>query len=306
MKYFSALLLFGTLTLTSCNFAKNGGTAAEGDSILDSTQVAASVADTVVPDLEAVKVFKPRIQKINKEIYYKASTKQKIYTTAHFDLQWPAEAEGYDITPLQSAINEWLFTDGSTNINAIIRRAGLEWFKNCGGDEVKWTEVAKREKSDDDGDSSGDEIHFWGEPEYSVKLTFDGVDNDRHIAQFTLVFYGYNGGGTAAGILAADKELYYLYDEQRVMTVDDIADAKGQRALLRKLNNNPINIDRYDCLNGEEIKELPDNFRIEKGVIYFIFPKYLIACGADGNVMLGVRLSSISDNLTNLGRTYLK
>lgn len=301
----SSLVFFGVVALASCNFLGRGEQSSSGDSISGSDEAASLVADSIFPDLEAVKVFKPRIQKINNDIHYKASTRQKIYSTAHYELQWPVDAPGYDISSLQRAICEWLFSEKSTNINAVMKKAGLQWFKDAGGGEVTWTEVETREKSDDNSDSNSEEIFFWGEPEYSAKCEFKGVDEDRHIAAFLLYFYGYNGGGTGAGILSVGKTIYYLYDEQRVMTIDDIISPQGKKVIVRKLNNRPVGIENYNCMNGTAISELPDNFFVEKGILYFTFPKYELACGADGNVTLGVRLSSIKNYLTEMGQSYL-
>lgn len=305
MKLFPSISFLGILTLFACNSVVNDNKTAADSLATNNDSVAAHVADTIAPDIEPVSLFKPLIKKIKKEYYYKASSKREVYTTAKYYIEWPTEAPGYDILPLQNILIETLFDDKYPNINTAMQKAGLSWFNTCGGD-ITWTEVKERGKTEDGEPSPDDDMYFWGEPEYNAEIHYKGVDNDHHFAVFDLDMYGYNGGGTGAGVITYNRTVYYLYNEQRLMTIDDIVDAKGKNVIIRKLNNHPIGIENYSCMNGTPISALSPVFHINKGIIYFTYPKYELACGADGPVTLGVRLSSIKDHLTEYGSTFLQ
>lgn len=300
MNSFYGISIAALLSLTAC--AHNNANDKPAAIVGDSAEVDAVIPSSE-PEIEAVNVFKPKIQKINKELYYKASCKQVVYATAKYDFDWPVEAPGFDIAPLQRDLIALLGGRQGTGIQSLINTCGYDFFCGCGGDELTWTKVETRGETLEPAEE-GDRF-FWGEPEHKMDIEFLGVDAERHLARFAVSLYAYTGSGVGAGILYFNQIAYYLYDEQRMMTVFDVVTPQAKKSLLRRLNSSPINIDDYGCLNGTPIEELPDNFFIEKGVIYFTFPKYEIACGADGNVTLGVRLSSLKEYLTPLGETFL-
>ena len=66
----------------------------------------------------------------------------------------------------------------------------------------------------------------------------------------------------------------------------------------------------YSCLWGEDdnmgICDLPENFLFRNGSIFFVFPKYEAACGADGTVCLGVKLSEVKRYLTPYGEQLVR
>lgn len=138
---------------------------------------------------------------------------------------------------------------------------------------------------------------------YTVKL--DSYQEEAGLIEYS-IYVDYNSGmliGPAYGNVFS----HIIFDTkaEKLVRFNDVFVPDARAFLIGKLRRDPVMMEKYECLWGEDddmgISDLPENFLFKNGCIFFVFPKYEAACGSDGSVCLGVKLSEVKRYLTSYG-----
>lgn len=238
-----------------------------------------------------------------KTVYYKATkTRVGVYGFLNFDIKWPESANGYDIAKLQRALSE----SSETSMNGFINT-----FENRNFDPIRWKKVdsAKRVVEADDFESVWDTLFNDGydvtgpfPPEVSITIYRNNKSAIPGTVVYHRIYHDYRGCGSGACDTYTEDDIIFDYKNNRVVTFDDLFLSNSKSSILKALTNHPIK--KIEFLMDEP-KRVPTRFYIENDVCYFVYDKYEIGCGADGDVPLGLRLSELKQYMTDYGKTLL-
>lgn len=181
------------------------------------------------------------------------------------DIEWPLSLTGVDdIRKIQRIIIQQAFFDENDND-----------IKNC---------VENYFKEGQEGKSLGE-----GETAGEVVVKFQQRFNSLYI--FKVHIYADLGGGTGASIVYQDKYIYFDNNTERSLSINDMfTDLPRTLALV----NEHISLDEY----VKKTEELPNNFIISASGITFIFPKYSIGYGAQGEVEIALNYDELESVLS--------
>lgn len=133
-----------------------------------------------------------------------------------------------------------------------------------------------------------------GNQDYKVKLTAEPFINNSIL--YTIHKYAYTGSGTGAGESSMTTQFIIPREPQAwtggpFITRDNIFKPGTKRQLLSVLNEQIAimrNIGEASCLNEGTTEEIPDMIQFSEYDISLVYPKYVIACGAAGNVAVSL------------------
>jgi Protein of unknown function (DUF3298). len=180
------------------------------------------------------------------------------------DIEWPLSLIGVnDINKVQRAIIKRVFQEDSNNIQACIE---------------------KHFKEMQEAPSLGP---YGTEGELTIK--FQQRLNDLYIFKVYMYFDG--GGGTGASVFRGESYIYFDNNIGNILNINNII-ADYAKTLI--IVNKHISLDEY----AHKAEELPDNFILSASGITFIFPKYSIGYGYQGEVEIALTYDELNDILS--------
>lgn len=264
-------------------------------------QAIAAEADTLV-EAEAAGL---QIDTIRKSCFYKASIDRPLYGELSCYVEWPLSLEGADLSELQRALLRKTFGEKEAgDIHVVIEKKFQEYDPT---QETRWVRIDKIPKRTEEGfgeDMPNDEYPFEDSyTRYTVKL--DSYQEEAGLIEYS-IYVEYNTG-MLMGPSYGDIHNHIIFDtkSEKLVRFNDVFVPDARAFLIGKLRRDPVMMEKYECLWGEDddmgISDLPENFMFKNGCIFFVFPKYEAACGSDGSVCLGVKLSEVKRYLTSYG-----
>ena len=181
------------------------------------------------------------------------------------DIEWPLSLTGIDdISKIQQVIIEQAFNNDSNNLQSCIEN----FFKE--GEEEKSLGEDKREGK--------------------IVVKFQQRLNDLYI--FKIHIYANLGGGTGSSIIYRDNYIYFSNNIGKLSINDMFTDYSKTLFLV----NEHISLDEYAC----KAEELPDNIILSASGITFIFPKYSIGYGYQGEVKIALTYDELNNVLSEV------
>ncbi len=133
-----------------------------------------------------------------------------------------------------------------------------------------------------------------GESETSGEISLRFVGCNGKICSFLYYIYHDSGSGTGAGVISSTRLLIYSEFLKRCLTINDLF---NDEIKALDIINSHISLNEYMC----KADFLPDNFYFSDNNIVFVFPKYSIGYGYQGDVSISVSIdefrSILSDKL---------
>ena len=181
------------------------------------------------------------------------------------EIEWPVSLIGMnDISEIQLAIIQKTFGRYSHDINSCVENFFTEEKENT---------------------SLGE-----GETEGKITVKFQQRLNNLFI--FKIQTYADLGGGTGLSVVYKDEYLYFDRDTNQSLKINALfTDYSKVLALV----NEHISLEEY----ASKADELPDNFIISSSGITFIFPKYSIGYGYQGEVEIALTYEELNNVLSN-------
>lgn len=179
------------------------------------------------------------------------------------DIEYPLSLKGMDdVSELQLVLNDIAFSNNNKDIHACVEK----YFKN------------------------GEETRALGIPtagEISIRYK-QRLDN---LFLFEVYIYADGGGGTGASIMSRTEYVYFNALTNRPLRISDmITDYSGALSIV----NGHISLNEY----ANKAEGLPDNFELSATGITFIFPKYSIGYGYQGDVSIAVTYNELDGMLS--------
>lgn len=125
-----------------------------------------------------------------------------------------------------------------------------------------------------------------GKSETSGEISIKFVGCNGKICSFLYYLYHDSGSGTGASVISSTRILIYSKFLKRCLTINDLFN--DERKALEIVNNH-ISLDKYI----DKADFLPDNFYFSNNNIVFVFPKYSIGSGAQGEVSISVSMNEL-------------
>jgi len=183
--------------------------------------------------------------------------------TYKVDVEWPLSLTGItDISKIQKILIKHAFNEN--DINTCVENYFRKW-KNT--------------------EPLGD---YGTESEITVK--FQQCLNDLYI--FKIHIYADYGGGTGASTFCHDEYIYFDKNTESELSIDGIF---IDNSTTLSIVNSHISLDEY----AGKAEKLPDNIIISASGIIFIFPKYSIGYGYQGEVEISVGYDELNNVLSN-------
>lgn len=181
------------------------------------------------------------------------------------DIEFPVSLAGMkDVSGIQLAIAQKAFDCNSNDINSCVEK----YFKE------------------------GAESVSLGEGETAGKVTVKFQQRLNNLYVFKINTYADLGGGTGLSVIYRDEYIYFDKDMDRSLVINDLFNDYSQTL---SLVNEHISLDEY----ASKAKELPENFIISSSGITFIFPKYSIGYGAQGEVEIALTYEELNNVLSD-------
>lgn len=291
------LIIMGLIVwISACKRKTNDLSALEAQDIVAKADTQAKAADAPAG---------LKIDTIQKNCFFKASISRPLYGELSCYAEWPVSLEGTDLSVLQRELLRKTFGEKEAgDIHVVIEKKFQEYDPT---QETRWGRIDKIPKRTEEGfgeDMPNDEYPFEDSyTRYTVKL--DSYQEEAGLIEYS-IYVDYNSGmliGPAYGNVFS----HIIFDTrtEKLVRFNDIFVPDARAFLIGKLRRDPVMMEKYECLWGEDddmgISDLPENFLFKNGCIFFVFPKYEAACGSDGSVCLGVKLSEVKRYLTSYG-----
>lgn len=181
------------------------------------------------------------------------------------DIEWPVALVGMtNVSAIQSTIVQKAFGYNSNDINSCVER----YFKE-----------GEKKVSIDEFETAG-----------KVTVKFQQKLNNLYV--FKVQIYADLGGGTGLSIIYKNEYIYFDKDINRSLGINDLFNDYSQTL---SLVNEHISLDEYAC----KAKELSENFIISSSGITFIFPKYSIGYGYQGEVEIALTYEELNNVLSD-------
>lgn len=181
------------------------------------------------------------------------------------DIEFPVSLAGMkDVSGIQLAIAQKAFDCNSNDINSCVEK----YFKE------------------------GAESVSLGEGETAGKVTVKFQQRLNNLYVFKINTYADLGGGTGLSVIYRDEYIYFDKDMDRSLVINDLFNDYSQTL---SLVNEHISLDEY----ASKAKELPENFIISSSGITFIFPKYSIGYGCQGEVEIALTYEELNNVLSD-------
>lgn len=181
------------------------------------------------------------------------------------DIEFPVSLAGMkDVSGIQLAIAQKAFDCNSNDINSCVKK----YFKE------------------------GAESVSLGEGETAGKVTVKFQQRLNSLYVFKISTYADLGGGTGLSVIYRDEYIYFDKNMNRSLVINDLFNDYSQTL---SLVNEHISLDEY----ASKAKELPENFIISSSGITFIFPKYSIGYGAQGEVEIALTYEELNNVLSD-------
>ncbi len=181
------------------------------------------------------------------------------------DIEFPVSLAGMkDVSGIQLAIAQKAFDCNSNDINSCVEK----YFKE------------------------GAESVSLGEGETAGKVTVKFQQRLNNLYVFKINTYADLGGGTGLSVIYRDEYIYFDKDMDRSLVINDLFNDYSQTL---SLVNEHISLDEY----ASKAKELPENFIISSSGITFIFPKYSIGYGYQGEVEIALTYEELNNVLSD-------
>ena len=232
------------------------------------------------------------VKVIETKAYYKANIERPLYSTCTLLYCDVTRVANYDLTDFRRALCQefglkTLFTDPS---NAATWNT---WFLDSYSDD--FTQVPKAGETVDYDTwykkHSGSDDYECGAPYENVSLTYCGYYSSLAIIDMEYSIYVTSSNCLSAGNSYSSRHVYFDFKNSRVLTLNDILRPGWKAALTKAVRERAES--STDCLMVDVNNiELSDNWVVYPGALTFVYPKYAIACGADGNVEIEVPLSA--------------
>ena len=228
--------------------------------------------------------------------FFKADSSRPLYAEQSWDITWPTSGNNCDVTSLQRYLLRTIFE--TNNFSSYVNN--LQSVFSLLNDEDKWIKVNRKGESNTGLEELLPNDTFpLDEPFYRVSLKELDLDSNGKVT-YCFIENVYLGSGTGASY--SYTESYFTYDIKngRVITFGDVFRNGAERTIVNLLKTRSINVDDYNCVDVSSIENIhKDKFYIDYSheIAYFIFDKYEISCGADGEVKLGLKLSDLNNVL---------
>lgn len=181
------------------------------------------------------------------------------------DIEFPVSLAGMkDVSGIQLAIAQKAFDCNSNDINSCVKK----YFKE------------------------GAESVSLGEGETAGKVTVKFQQRLNSLYVFKISTYADLGGGTGLSVIYRDEYIYFDKNMNRSLVINDLFNDYSQTL---SLVNEHISLDEY----ASKAKELPKNFIISSSGITFIFPKYSIGYGYQGEVEISLTYEELNNVLSD-------
>ena len=228
--------------------------------------------------------------------FFKADTSRPLYAEQSWDITWPTSGNNCDVTSLQKYLLRTILKTNSFGSYVNNLQSVFSLLKN----EKKWIKVNRKGESKTGLEELlPNDIFPIDEPFYSISLKELDIDSNGRVT-YCFVENLYLGNGTGSGYSYIERYLTYDLKNEKVVTFDDVFRNGAERTIVNLLKTRSINVDDYNCVDVSSIENIhKDKFYIDYSheIAYFIFEKYEISCGADGDVKLGLRLSDLNSVL---------
>lgn len=181
------------------------------------------------------------------------------------DIEWPISLIGMkDVSGIQLAIAQKAFNSNIYDIHSCVEK----YFKE------------------------GNESASLGECETAGKVTVKFQQRLNNLYVFKIQIYADLGGGTGLSLIYRDEYVYFDKEMNRALEISDLFNDYSQTLFLV---NNHISLDEY----ASKATELPENFIISSSGITFIFPKYSIGYGYQGEVEISLTYEELDNVLSD-------
>ena len=181
------------------------------------------------------------------------------------DIEFPVSLAGMEnVSGIQLAIAQKAFNCNSNDINSCVEK----YFK-------------------EEAESSSLGV---GETAGKVTVKFQQRLNSLYV--FKINTYADLGGGTGLSVIYRDEYIYFDKDLNRSLVIDDLFTDYSQTL---SLINEHISLDEY----ANKAEKLPENFIISSSGITFIFPKYSIGYGFQGEVEIALTYEELNNVLSS-------
>lgn len=131
-----------------------------------------------------------------------------------------------------------------------------------------------------------------GESETSGNISLKFVGCNGEICSFLYYIYHDLGSGTGAGVISTTRLLIYSEFLKRCLTINDLF---SDEIKALEIVNSHISLDEYHS----KADFLPDNFYFYDNNIVFVFPKYSIGYGYQGDVSISVSIDEFRPILSD-------
>lgn len=140
---------------------------------------------------------------------------------------------------------------------------------------------------------------FLGEGEREGEIKVQYLGNNQLLYIFYIYDYSDLGGGTGLSVLLSEEFIFYAKKLNRVLTIDDIF-SDTQKAL--DIVNSHISLDEY----SNKADKLPNNFYFSNNDVVFVFPKYSIGYGYQGDVKIAINVNEFNGLYSETFKSALK
>ncbi len=180
------------------------------------------------------------------------------------DIEYPISLKGLDdVSELQLALNDIAFSNNNKDIHACVEK----YFKD------------------------GEEALALGGVPVSGEISIRYKLRLNNLFLFEVYTFADNGGGTGASIVNRTEYVYFNAVTNRPLRISDmITDYSAALSIV----NGHISLDEYNS----KAERLPDNFELSATGITFIFPKYSIGYGYQGDVSIAVTYNELDGVLS--------
>lgn len=188
---------------------------------------------------------------------------KKVTYTLEVDLQWPERVAGCtNMAALHQALLKRLFPEGTyANVDAAV-----DAFIN------------KTITADDLG----------GPFDPGEYLSLRMLPAKKYYVQFETILGVNMGSGTGAGCITGTSYVIFDKTTQRALRLSDLIQASSA-TIVAQLNKRILQLNRQGK-QYDKCTEVPDTYYLSNRGIVFVFPKYTIGCGADGEVEIDISL----------------